>query len=100
VAGKAMPRILLSVALLIAFCGGIAAALTRWWGIDPVTAYLATSPGGMDSVAIIAASSPVDVPFVMALQVLRFLGVLLIGPPLAKFVVTRQGRVPPPGIPT
>ena len=100
VAGKAMPRILLSVALLIAFCGGIAAALTRWWGIDPVTAYLATSPGGMDSVAIIAASSPVDVPFVMALQVLRFLGVLLIGPPLAKFVATRQGGVPPPVIPT
>jgi membrane AbrB-like protein len=100
VAGKAMPRILLSVALLIAFCGGIAAVLTRWWGIDPVTAYLATSPGGMDSVAIIAASSPVDVPFVMALQVLRFLGVLLIGPPLAKFVATRQGGVPPPVIPT
>ncbi len=100
VAGKAMPRILLSVALLIAFCGGIAAALARWWGVDPVTAYLATSPGGMDSVAIIAASSPVDVPFVMALQVMRFLGVLVIGPPLAKFVATRQGGVPPPGIPT
>jgi membrane AbrB-like protein len=100
VAGKAMPRILLSVALLIAFCGGIAAALARWWGVDPVTAYLATSPGGMDSVAIIAASSPVDVPFVMALQVMRFLGVLVIGPPLAKFVATRQGRVPPPVIPT
>ncbi|MCP8889390.1 AbrB family transcriptional regulator [Sphingomonas faeni] len=100
VAGRAMPRILLSVALLIAFCGGIAAALARWWGVDPVTAYLATSPGGMDSVAIIAASSPVDVPFVMALQVMRFLGVLVIGPPLAKFVATRQGGVPPPGIPT
>jgi membrane AbrB-like protein len=100
VAGKAMPQILLSVALLIAFCGGIAAALARWWGVDPVTAYLATSPGGMDSVAIIAASSPVDVPFVMALQVMRFLGVLVIGPPLAKFVATRQGRVPPPVIPT
>lgn len=95
VAGKAMPRILLSVGLLIAFCGGIAAALTRWAGIDPVTAYLASSPGGMDSVAIIAASSPVDVPFVMALQVMRFLGVLLIGPPLARFVATRQGGVVP-----
>ena len=95
VAGKAMPRILVSVGLLIVFCGGIAAALTRWAGIDPVTAYLASSPGGMDSVAIIAASSPVDVPFVMALQVMRFLGVLLIGPPLARFVATRQGAVVP-----
>ena len=29
-------------------------------GIDPLTAYLATSPGGMDSIPIIAASSNVD----------------------------------------
>ena len=29
-------------------------------GIDALTAYLATSPGAMETVAIIAASSPVD----------------------------------------
>ena len=60
-------------------------------GIDPLTAYLATSPGGADSVAIIAASSHVDVPFVMALQTGRFLVVLLIGPRLARFVARRVG---------
>jgi hypothetical protein len=39
-----------------------------------------------DSVAIIAASSHVDVPFVMAMQVARFMLVLLVGPTLAKAV--------------
>ncbi|WP_353682759.1 AbrB family transcriptional regulator [Mesorhizobium sp.] len=38
-------------------------------GIDPLTAYLATSPGGMHSVAIIAAAAQhADISFVMALQ--------------------------------
>jgi uncharacterized membrane protein AbrB (regulator of aidB expression) len=60
-------------------------------GTDPLTAYLATSPGGADSVAIIAASSPVDVPFVMAMQVARFILVMLAGPFLAKRVARWTG---------
>ncbi|TIT60111.1 MAG: AbrB family transcriptional regulator, partial [Mesorhizobium sp.] len=56
-------------------------------GIDPLTAYLATSPGGMDSVAIIAAAAHnVDISFVMALQSARFLIVLLVGPSIARLV--------------
>jgi membrane AbrB-like protein len=65
-ASRALPKILLSIAVLIVFCGGLAFVLTRVFGVDPLTAYLATSPGGIDSVAIIAASSKVDLPFVMA----------------------------------
>ena len=61
-------------------------------GIDPLTAYLATSPGGMDSVAIIAASSNVDMSFVMALQAVRLVIVLLVGPPLARFIAQRMTR--------
>jgi uncharacterized protein len=83
---RAFPKILVSVTLLIAFCGGLAYILTIGLGIDALTAYLATSPGGMDSVAIIAASTNVDVPFVMALQTLRFLIIVAIGPPLARFI--------------
>jgi len=41
----------------------------------------------MDSVAIIAAASHnVDISFIMALQTLRFLLVLLLGPGLARLV--------------
>ncbi len=83
---RAIPKILLSVTLLIAFCGGLAYVLTRTLGIDPLTAYLATSPGGMDSIAIIAASTPVDVPFVMALQTIRFLVIVTVGPTVARMV--------------
>ena len=70
----------------MAFCGLLAWLLVRESGIDPLTAYLATSPGGADSVAIIAASSKVDVPFVMAQQTVRFIFVLLIGPPLSRWI--------------
>lgn len=76
-----------SIVALIAVCAGVAFLLAEFAGIDPLTAYLATSPGGMDSVAIIAAAaSGVDISFIMALQMLRFLIVLLMGPALARFV--------------
>jgi uncharacterized protein len=49
----------------------------------------------MDTVAIIAASSRADLSFVMALQTIRFLIVLVLGPPLARFIAHRTGKVPP-----
>jgi membrane AbrB-like protein len=85
-AAKMFPRIAASTFALIALCGGLGYALHLLVGTDPLTAYLATSPGGGDSVAIIAASSNVDLPFVMAMQTARLLLVLLIGPSLARRV--------------
>jgi len=72
-------------------CGGLAFALHEAAGTDPLTAFLATSPGGADAVAIIAASSPVDLPFVMATQVGRLLVVLLVGPSLARAIARLAG---------
>ena len=87
-----MPIILVSIFTLIALCRGLAFALHEAAGTDPLlTAYLATSPGGADAVAIIAASSPVDLPFVMAMQVGRLLVALLVGPPLARLIVRLVG---------
>lgn len=91
-AAKATPQIALSTVALIAFCGFLAYLLNVTLGIDPLTAYLATSPGGMDSVAIIAASTKVDVPFVMAMQTVRFVIVLVLGPSLARLVARSTGR--------
>jgi membrane AbrB-like protein len=85
-ASRALPQIILSIVALIAFCGGLALVLVKAVGIDPLTAYLATSPGGMDSIAIIAASSKVDISFVMALQTARFVIVILVGPRLARLI--------------
>ncbi len=90
---RALPRILASILVQIALCGGFAFLLTRFAGIEALTAYLATSPGGADSVAIIAASSHVDLPFVMALQTVRLVLVIVIGPHLARFIAGRSGMV-------
>jgi uncharacterized protein len=90
-AWRALPQVLASILALIAVCGALAFVLVHAAGIDPLTAYLATSPGGMDSVAIIAASSTADLSFVMALQTARFAIVLIAGPPLARFIAQRTG---------
>ncbi|WP_241666847.1 AbrB family transcriptional regulator [Muricoccus nepalensis] len=89
-AASALPTILLSIAVLIALCGLMSIALARALGLDPLTAYLAMSPGGIDSVAAIGAASGADMSFVMALQTVRMLVVLLLGPPLAKAIARRS----------
>jgi membrane AbrB-like protein len=86
-AARALPQIIGSIIALMAFCGGLAWLLSHELGVNPLTAYLATSPGGMDSIAIIAAASDsVDISFVMALQSARLLMVLVFGPSLARLV--------------
>jgi uncharacterized protein len=94
-AAKVFPRVMLSTLTLIAVCCGFAAALVMVAGVDPLTAYLATSPGGADSVAIIAASSKVDLPFVMAMQAGRLFVVLLTGPSLTRFIARHAGGEAP-----
>jgi len=89
---RSLPRVTAAILALIALCGVFAAALVHWAGVDPLTAYLATSPGGVDSVAVIASSASVDLPFVMALQAARFLAVLLLGPSLARFIAGHLGE--------
>lgn len=86
---KAFPMVFGSAMCLILLCALYAVFLTVFAGIDPLTAYLASSPGGADSVAIIAASSPVDRPFVMAMQTARLILILVVGPFLAKMLAEK-----------
>ncbi|SEL55742.1 hypothetical protein SAMN04487976_109174 [Xaviernesmea oryzae] len=97
-ARRALLPTILSIVVLISLSGLLAALLATVAGIDPLTAYLATSPGGMDSIAIIAASSDVDVPFVMALQTARLILVTLIGPALARMMAGRTQPSDAPGL--
>ena len=92
-AAQSLPRVLLSILVLMAVCAALAAMLVVVAGIDPLTAYLATSPGGANSAAIIAMASNVDVAFVMAMQTTRLILILLIGPSLAGFIARREGAV-------
>jgi uncharacterized protein len=87
---KAFPRVLASMVALILLCALLAAVLVALAGVSPLTAYLATSPGGADSVAIIAASSNVagpsnvDISFVMAMQTTRLVAIIFLAPLIAK----------------
>jgi hypothetical protein len=87
-AGRALPVVAVAALTLMGWCGLLAFALTRIAHVDPLTAYLATSPGGLDSVAIIAASAHgVNVPFVMALQAVRLLFVIALAPWITRLIV-------------
>jgi membrane AbrB-like protein len=81
---RAIPGILISTVLLIGCCGLMSLVLAKVAHIDPVTAYLAMSPGGADSIAIIAASGPIDLSFVMTMQTSRLLIMVLLGPIFAR----------------
>lgn len=85
---KAIPQLLVSTFLLIGMCAFSSWMLTQLIGLDPLTAYLATSPGGLDSVAIIAMGSGnrVDFSFVLAVQTLRLFLVIITGPRIAKWL--------------
>jgi len=89
-ARRALPSVTLAILALIAICGGFAWLLHVFAGVDPLTAYLAASPGGLDTVAILAMSSHADVPFVLAMQTFRLVAVMLVGPYIARFVGRRQ----------
>ena len=76
---KTLPQIIASILGLILMCALMALALTHILQMDFMTAYLATSPGGLDTVAIIAAGTRADMSFIMALQTLRLFTILLTG---------------------
>ncbi|MGK3330073.1 AbrB family transcriptional regulator, partial [Escherichia fergusonii] len=85
---RPLPQILASIFALLAICAGMAWGLTYFMQIDFMTAYLATSPGGLDTVAVIAAGSNADMALIMAMQTLRLFSILLTGPAIARFIST------------
>lgn len=64
----------------------LALGVTQVLPLDFMTAYLATSPGGLDTVAIIAAGTRADMSFIMAMQTLRLFTILLTGPMIARLI--------------
>jgi membrane AbrB-like protein len=83
---RLLPRILLSIVLLIGLCALSAWLLVVITHADPLTAYLATTPGGLDSVVLIAMGGEADVALVVAVQTLRLFAVILAGPAIARAV--------------
>jgi uncharacterized protein len=84
-AGRLFPFVLASAVGLVLACAVLGWALAALTGIDGMTAYLATTPGGIDSVAIVALGTGADAPLVLAVQMLRLLAVVFAGSLLGRW---------------
>jgi len=91
---RALPQVVLSTLALMLVGAATGATLVLAAGVDPLSAFLATGPGGADSMAVIAATSAVDAGFVMAMQLARFLVVLAVGPALTRRLARASGAQP------
>ncbi|MBP2170028.1 membrane AbrB-like protein [Erwinia toletana] len=87
---RLIPLALLASLALIGLSALFSLLLSYLMGVDLLTAFLATVPGSIDSVAIVAIASHVDVTFVLALQTVRMFVVVLGAP----FFVRQLRRLP------
>lgn len=83
-AGGLLPAVLASTVGLMAACTGLGWILSALTGTDMLTAYLATTPGGLSSVAVIAIESGADPSLAVAVQILRVFAVILVAPLLTR----------------
>ena len=70
---------------LVLACAALGWTLAALTGIDGMTAYLATTPGGIESVAVVALGTGADAPLVLAIQMLRLLAVVFAGSLLGRW---------------
>lgn len=89
---RRLPVMVLASMLLIVLCALSAWLIAALLDKDYLSVYLATSPGGLDTMAIIAIDTHADVGFVLAMQTLRLFGVILTGSFLAKQIIRLSDR--------
>jgi len=82
-----------AIVAMIAMCGLLSVLLAELVpNTDPLTAYLSMTPGGMDTAVVIAATTNVSLPLVLAAQMVRLIIVMIAGPSMAKAVAGWQRR--------
>ncbi|MGH2340407.1 AbrB family transcriptional regulator [Segnochrobactraceae bacterium EtOH-i3] len=83
---RSIPAVMAGSFALILLCALSAVLLVLFLDVSPVTAFLATAPGSIESMALMAIDAKADVSFVLALQTLRLFAVVLAGPWLARSI--------------
>ena len=78
---------------MMAVSAVLGVVLARVIGVDLLTAYLATTPGGINAVTVTSMSAGTNTTLVVAVQTVRLLATLLLGPPLVGWW-TRRLSVP------
>ena len=91
---RMLPVVLAVLVGMVAATAAMGAALAWLTPVDGLTAYLATTPGGLFAVLATAADSGSDVTYVMAVQLFRLLVILVLTPALARRLRARPGRPP------
>src|SRR4051794_7968229 len=89
---RLLPLATVLIVLVIVACGLLGVLLARVTGVDELTAYLATTPGGLFAVLATAAASGSDVTYVLAVQVIRVFAMLLFAPVLGRLYRRWPGR--------
>lgn len=87
---RLLPWLVLSNLLLMVSCAGLGVVLALLVGTDALSAYLSTTPGGIDSVAILAIGSGADVSLVTAIQTLRVFTVIVAGAILGRALSSKS----------
>lgn len=98
---RQLPATLLFIAVLMAGCALSAIPLTSWLGITYFEAYLATSPGALDTVLALSNEGAAG-PVVVTLQMVRLLCVILIAshlPAVIRLIIRILHRRPGPDTP-
>ncbi|MFT4286407.1 AbrB family transcriptional regulator [Nocardioides sp.] len=83
---RMLPTVLALILGMIAATAAVGSLLAVLTPIDGLTAYLATTPGGLPAVLATAADSGSDVTYVMAVQLVRLLVIMFLLPFLARWL--------------
>ncbi|WP_153502629.1 AbrB family transcriptional regulator [Cumulibacter manganitolerans] len=83
---RLLPAAAVMILLVVIGSGALGWVLEQATGIDPLTAYLATTPGGLPAVLAIATDSNADATYVFAVQMARLLLVLITAPLLSRLI--------------
>jgi membrane AbrB-like protein len=87
--GRLAPTIIGFILALMACCAVIGWGLALVTGTDLLSAYLATTPGGIDAVTVAALDTGADTAFILPVQMIRMMVMVLAGPLLVRWVTRR-----------
>ena len=89
-ASRLIPVILANALALMVVCAATGKVFSTLTGTDYLTGYLATTPGGVDSIAVVALGSGSNMSLILTVQMMRLLAIVIAGPMLVKLMLRRS----------
>ncbi|MCL6593697.1 MAG: AbrB family transcriptional regulator [Alicyclobacillus sp.] len=89
-AGQLLPYMAGSTLALVVMSGSLGWAMARWTRETMLTSFLATSPGGLDSVSLMAIGGGANLALVVSLQTIRMFSIVLFGPFILRWLAKRR----------